>query len=184
MVKIILADKDLHATQIREVFWEYLQWANARVNEEFGVNFEIETILEADMQQLDKFMPPKGCFLLCYAEELLAGIACLKYLAPGIGEIKRMYVRPGNRKRGLGRALINQLVAEATQIGYERVRLDSARFMKEAHHLYQTTGFREIDAYEGSEIPKEFQEHWVFMEMELLGWKRREGNALANHYGP
>ena len=171
MVKVITANKDLHATQIRELFWEYLQWANAKVNEEFGVNFDIETMLEADMQHLDKFMPPNGRLLLCYAEDRLAGIACLKYLTPSIGEIKRMYVRPGNRKRGLGRALINRLVAEAAQIGCERVRLDSARFMKEAHHLYRTTGFSEIEAYEGSEIPQEFQKHWIFMEMELRGNK-------------
>jgi len=174
MVKIITANKDLHATQIHELFWEYLQWANPKVNDEFGVNFEIETMLEADMRHLDKFMPAKGRLLLCYAEERLAGIACLKYLAPSIGEIKRMYVRPGNRNRGLGRALINQLLEEATQIGYERVRLDSAQFMKEAHHLYLTTGFNEIEAYEGSEIPKEFQEHWIFMEMDLQGKKGKK----------
>lgn len=168
---MITASKDSHAAQIRELFWEYLQWANAKVNDEFRVNFDIETMLEADMQQLDKFMPPKGRLILGYAEEQLAGIACLKYLAPGIGEIKRMYVRPGNRKRGLGHALLNQLLVEAVQIGYERVRLDSARFMKDAHDLYQRTGFSEIEAYEGSEIPKEFQKHWVFMEMELRGGK-------------
>jgi GNAT superfamily N-acetyltransferase len=168
MVKVITASKDSHAAHIRELFWEYLQWANAKVNEEFGVNFDIETMLEADMEHLDKFMPPDGRLLLCYADEHLTGIACLKYLAPGIGEIKRMYVRPEYRKRGLGRALLNQLVVEATQIGYERVRLDSARFMTEAHHLYRTTGFREIEAYEGSEIPEEFQGHWIFMEMKLL----------------
>ena len=174
MVKIITANKDLYATQVRELFWEYLQWANARVNAEFGVNFDIKTMLEEDMQHLDKFMPPNGRLLLCYVEDHLAGIACMKFLSPGIGEIKRMYVRPGNRKRGLGRALINQLLEEATQIGYERVRLDSARFMKEAHHLYQIMGFGEIKAYEGSEIPKEFQEHWVFMEMDLRGNKGKE----------
>jgi N-acetylglutamate synthase-like GNAT family acetyltransferase len=120
-------------------------------------------------------MPPKGRLLLCYAEEHLTGIACLKYLAPGIGEIKRMYVRPGNRKRGQGRALLNQLVTEATQIGYERIRLDSARFMKEAHHLYQTTGFSEIEAYEGSEIPKEF-------DVALHRFQSfRRGQSLAVH---
>jgi hypothetical protein len=52
-------------------------------------------------------------------------------------------------------------------MGYERVRLDSARFMIDAHRLYLTSGFREIEAYDGSEIPKEFQQHWVFMEREL-----------------
>jgi hypothetical protein len=39
--------------------------------------------------------------------------------------------------------------------------------MREAHQLYQSMGFKEIAAYEGSEIPKEFQEHWVFMERDL-----------------
>jgi GNAT superfamily N-acetyltransferase len=169
MVEVIVANKDVHATQVRELFWEYLQWANAKVNEEFGVNFDIEAMLEEDMQHLNKFMPPKGRLLLSYTEERPAGIACLKYLGPTIGEIKRMYVRPVYRGRGQGRLLITHLVREATQIGYERVRLDSARFMKEAHHLYQTMGFSEIEAYEGSEIPTEFQENWIFMEMELRG---------------
>lgn len=167
MVRVILSDKELHAAQIRELFWEYLQWANRRINEEFGVNFDIQAILEDDMLHLDKFMPPEGSLLLGFEEDRLAGIACLKFLSPGIGEIKRMYVRPGDRKRGMGRMLISRLLEEAAQIGYERVRLDSAGFMKEAHHLYQTVGFTRIDAYEGSEIPKEFQEHWLFMEKVL-----------------
>lgn len=95
------------------------------------------------------------------------GIACLKPLTDSIGEIKRMYVRPQARKRGLSGALLNQLLMEARQIGYDRVRLDSARFMTEAHQLYRSTGFREIEAYEGNEIPKEFRKNWIFMEREL-----------------
>jgi len=82
-----------------------------------------------------------------------------------------MYVRPENRKSGLGRAMLNRLVAEAIQIGYERIRLDSARFMEAAHQLYRTTGFSEIAAYQGSEIPKEWQAYWIFMEMDLRGMK-------------
>jgi GNAT superfamily N-acetyltransferase len=165
--QVIIADKEQHASQIRELFWEYLQWANARVNEEFEVSFDIATMLEEDMQNLDKFMPPKGRLLLGYMGDELAGIACLKALTPSIGEVKRMYVRPGHRKAGLGRALLKRLLQEAQLIGYQLVRLDSAGFMIEAHQLYRSIGFKEIAAYEGSEIPKEFQEHWVFMEMAL-----------------
>jgi GNAT superfamily N-acetyltransferase len=161
---IIIANPDAHSDEVRELFWEYLQWANARVEEEFGVRFDIAALLEGDMQHLDKFMPPGGRLLLAYDDERLAGIACLKPLAPGIGEIKRMYIRPASRRRGLGRALLQRLLEEAPQIGYERVRLDSAAFMHEAHQLYRAMGFREIDAYEGSEIPVEFQHHWYFME--------------------
>ena len=167
MVTIIVADKNHHAAPIRALFWEYLQWANGRLNQEFGVNFDIAALIEQDMTGLDKFMPPQGRLLLGYVNENLAGIACLKALTSPIGEIKRMYVRPTSRQQGVARALINQIVESSVQIGYERLRLDSARFMKEAHQLYRTTGFREIDAYEGSEVPREFQKHWIFMEMAL-----------------
>ena len=168
MHQIIVANEDQHAQPIRELFWEYLQWANAKVEENFGVSFDIATMLEEDMNTLEKFMPPQGRLLLGYVEDRPMGIACLKTLTNTIGEVKRMYVRPQARNRGLGRALLNQLLEEARQIGYERVRLDSARFMAEAHQLYRMSGFREIEAYEGSEIPKEFQKNWIFMELELM----------------
>jgi hypothetical protein len=55
-------DKDL--LEVRELFWEYLQWANSRVNEEFGVNFDIETMLEEDMEELEVYFPPDGRLIL------------------------------------------------------------------------------------------------------------------------
>ncbi|MDQ3396189.1 MAG: GNAT family N-acetyltransferase [Deinococcota bacterium] len=64
----------------------------------------------------------------------------------------------------MGRALLEALLDEARQLGYICVRLDSARFMKSAHALYRAVDFYEIEPYEGSEIPKEFQSHWIFME--------------------
>lgn len=167
MVKLRKATKAQHAQPIRDLFWEYLQWANAKVEENFGVSFDIASMLEEDMNSLDKFMLPKGRLLLGYVGDQPMGIACLKALTNSIGEVKRMYVRPEARNRGLGRALLNQLLEEARQIGYQRVRLDSARFMAEAHQLYRTNGFREIEAYEGSEIPAELQKHWIFMELVL-----------------
>jgi ribosomal protein S18 acetylase RimI-like enzyme len=167
MIQIIIANQEHHAQPIRDLFWEYLQWANGQVKENFGVSFDIAAMLEEDMHTLGKFMPPKGRLLLGYVEDQSTGNACLKALTDSIGEVKRMYVRPEARNQGLGRALLTQLLEEARQIGYERVRLDSARFMKEAHKLYRSAGFREIEAYEGSEIPKEFQDHWIFMEWEL-----------------
>jgi len=66
-----------------------------------------------------------------------------------------MYVRPQHRRSGFGHTLLNRLLEEASQIGYKTVRLDSARFMSEAHRLYRTVGFREIEGYEDREIPKD-----------------------------
>ncbi len=165
--QIVIANEDQHISPIRELFWEYLLWANERVYEEFHVSFEIAEMLEDDMKNLSKFMPPSGRTALGYTLDHPSGIACLKKLTTSIGEIKRMYVRPEGRNQGLGHALIDCLIQEARQIGYQRIRLDSARFMKEAHQLYRSIGFKEIGAYEGSEIPIGFQEHWIFMEMQI-----------------
>jgi GNAT superfamily N-acetyltransferase len=153
--------------QVRKLFCEYLQWANGRLYEEFGVNFDIESILERDMAQLEIFLPPQGRLLLATEESQAIGIACLKRIREDIGEIKRMYVRPEFQGKGIGRVLLESLVAEAKQIGYATIRLDSARFMKSAHSLYRSAGFQVIEPYPESEIPPQFQKHWVFMEKKL-----------------
>lgn len=87
MIKVIIANKDQHVSQIRDLFWEHLQWANTKVKEKFDINFDTAAMLEMDMKDLDKFMLPQGLLLLAYSENHLAGIACLKALRPDIGEI-------------------------------------------------------------------------------------------------
>ena len=84
-----------------------------------------------------------------------------------MGEIKRMYVRPQFRGKGIGRASLEALVDEARESGYPKVRLDSARFMKAAQSLYRSAGFREVEPYPESEIPPDLQENWIFMERQL-----------------
>jgi GNAT superfamily N-acetyltransferase len=166
--RIYQADLNQDIDQVRELFWEYLQWANARVNDNFGVSFDIKTMLAEDMRSLDKFLPPRGRLLLCERVGEPAGLACLRDLGDGVGEIKRMYVRPTHRRQGVGGALLNRLLEEANTIGYRCIRLDSARFMREAHRLYCSFGFQQISPYSGSEIPAEFQENWIFMEKTLV----------------
>lgn len=168
MIQIRTGDKDKDSSVVRELFREYLDWGNTRLYEEFGVAFDTPELVESSMQHLDWFMPPAGRLLLGIVDGEPMGIACLKALEPGIGEVKRMYVRPQARNRGLGRALLNRLLEEARRIGYESLRLDSARFMTDAHRLYVSSGFREIEPYEGSEVPVDLQKHWIFMELKLL----------------
>lgn len=168
MVRIHQAQSATDKSQVRELFWEYLQWANQRVNEEFGVNCDIEVMLEEDMASLETYFPPDGRVLLAMRESQPAGIACLKRLREGVGEVKRMYVRPEFRGEGIGHSLLEAILGEARQIGYPTVRLDSARFMQAAHALYRSAGFREIEPYPESEIPPDFQANWIFMEKQLF----------------
>jgi GNAT superfamily N-acetyltransferase len=167
MTDIHQASTEQDRAHVQELFWEYLDWANARLNEEYDINFDIASMVERDMAKLDIFMPPYGRLLLAAEGPRVAGLACMRRIREDIGEIKRMYVRPEFRRRGIGLALLEALIAQARQIGYPTIRLDSTRFMKAAHSLYRSLGFREIDPYPESEIPPEFQHQWVFMEKHL-----------------
>ena len=165
--RIVAASGQRHRDAVRALWWEYLEWANERVEAEFGVSFDIAAMLEHDLAHLGVYQSPNGFLGLAEHDQAQVGIACLRVLEPGVAEIKRMYVRPNARGQGIAARLLERLLTEARSLDCDVVRLDSARFMKAAHRLYARSGFREIDPYEGSEIPVEFQPNWVFMERRL-----------------
>jgi putative acetyltransferase len=94
------------------------------------------------------YVSPGGCLLLARQDELAVGVVGLKPLAPGIAEIKRLYVVRAARGTGLGRALAERAIAEARAKGYGRLRLDTHRpSMAGAIALYRRLGFIEIAPY-------------------------------------
>ncbi len=167
MNKVIFVENDTYKNSVKELFWEYLVWANDRVNDEFNVKFDIAKMLEEDMDNLNIFLPPNGRIILIESDGKVSGIGCLKKSKEEYGEIKRMYVRPKYRGMGLGKEILLNLLESAREIGYKYVRLDSTKFMNEAHSLYRSMGFKECDPYPESEIPDDFKPNWVFMELEL-----------------
>jgi ribosomal protein S18 acetylase RimI-like enzyme len=115
-----------------------------------------------------EYAPPRGRLLLAYARSepgglgAPAGCAGLRPLEDEVGEVKRMYVPPAFRGRGLGRLLAVRLLAEARQAGYRRLRLDTIATMKEALGLYRSLGFRDIPPYRFNPIPGA-----VYLELDL-----------------
>ena len=94
------------------------------------------------------YVPPEGGLLLARRAADYLGTVGLKRLGNGIAEIKRLYVVPEARGRGLGRMLLTRIVDEARRKQYGRVRLDSdRRSMAPAIALYHALGFVEIPAY-------------------------------------
>jgi GNAT superfamily N-acetyltransferase len=106
--------------------------------------------------------------VLAIFEDKVCGLGSLKSINPEIGEIKRMYVDPSFRKIGAGKAILQSLINAAKETGYKKVRLDSPKFMEAAHALYRSFGFKEISVYPEVEIPEEFRQYLLFMELDLL----------------
>jgi len=167
MLSILQVELDDHRHHLKELWWEYLCWANSMNIKELGVNLDIKAMLEQDMVELGRFSPPNGCLLLAQCKTQIAGCACMEKIAEDTGGIKRMFVRQTFRGKGIGRALLESVIDQVREIGYSRIRLDSARYMKEAQTLYHSVGFKDIEPFAESEIPEEFHTHWVFMEITL-----------------
>lgn len=152
---------------VHDLFSEYLAWACARLYEDYRVVFDRDRIVADDMETIDKFLPPDGLLLLAFEHDVPAGCACTRTIGQAVAEMKRMYVRPDFRRRGIGSKLVAETIRRVRQMNYAEMKLDSAGFMSDAHGVYRSAGFEETAPYEESEIPREHWEHWVFMKLSL-----------------
>ncbi len=139
-LQIFQAASNQHVAQARELFLEYGQSLG------FSLGFQN---FDKELAELPgKYAPPEGRLLLAEFDWLLAGCAALRKIDNSICEMKRLYLRPQFRGKGLGRVLAERVIADARHIGYERVRLDSVEpVMKDAVAMYRRLGFREIRPY-------------------------------------
>lgn len=133
------ADRDMDA--VRELFREYQAW--------LGLDLCFQSFEEELATLPGRYARPSGRLLLAEAEGRLAGAVALRALGEdGVCEMKRLFVREWAKGRGIGRALVERVVAEAREAGYRAMRLDTLRGrMPQANHLYDALGFREIPAY-------------------------------------
>ena len=109
------------------------------------------------------YAPPSGRLLVAIDGEQVAGCIALRSLGGRDCEMKRLYVRPEFRGKGLGKKLVTTLVDAAREIGYRRMLLDTLPGkMDEAIALYRSLGFREIAPYYHNPV-----EGALFMELWL-----------------
>jgi GNAT superfamily N-acetyltransferase len=87
-----------------------------------------------------------GVFVVCYVDDIPAACGAIRPFE-GSAEIKRMYVVPALRGRGLARATLGFLEAAAARRGYARAILETGRQMTEALTLYRSEGWREIPVF-------------------------------------
>jgi GNAT superfamily N-acetyltransferase len=92
--------------------------------------------------------------VLAYEKDVPAGCGCFRYFAPGTIEVKRMYVKPDFRGRGISRLILTELENWAGELGYTESVLETGNQQTEAINLYHRFGYREIPNYgnyEGTE---------------------------------
>lgn len=154
-MKLIQANTPAEIKTARELFEEYAAWLEISLCFQ---NFDQELAgLPGD------YAPPGGRLLLAIADDQIAGCVALRKIGDGTCEMKRLFLRSAFRGRGLGRKLAEAIIAEARQIGYERLRLDTLPGrMDQAIGIYRSLGFRETPPYYENPV-----ESATFMELIL-----------------
>jgi putative acetyltransferase len=147
MAEIVLAQA-VEPAQVLLARQLFLEYAAA-----IGTNLEYQGF-SAELDALPyPYVPPRGALLLAEIDGGLAGCVALRPLGEHIGEMKRLYVRPDYRAFGLGRRLVEAVIAAARSAGYRELRLDTLASMTAAQALYRRLGFIEISPYNDTHLP-------------------------------
>lgn len=94
-----------------------------------------------------EFRPPAGLFLVAEVAGVPAGCGAWRAYPPGGAEIKRVYVAPGFRRRGLAQVLMAELEASAARAGHRSVVLNTGQRQPEAVALYRELGYGPVPGY-------------------------------------
>lgn len=146
IIRVAASAQDI--LEIRQLLREYEAW--------LGTDLCFQNF-ESELAGLPgSYAPPSGRLLIAMEDSAggnrSAGCVALRPCDQSICEMKRLFVRADFRGSGLGRRLTLAIVDEARAIGYRKMRLDTLPQQREAHRLYASLGFREIEPYRENPI--------------------------------
>lgn len=132
---------------------------------------------EAELNQPSlKYGQPYGRLYLVQVEGVAAGCIAMQRLDALHCEMKRLYIRPQFRGKGLARRLVKRLLAEAKKEGYQAMLLDTFPFLQKAIRLYRDLGFYEIASYNNSPL-----DATIYMKKDLCpACGERDGRKRSN----
>jgi ribosomal protein S18 acetylase RimI-like enzyme len=143
MLKLITPRTPQKLDETRSLFMEYASG--------LGVDLCFQDF-EHELRELPgKYKEPHGVLLLAVYDSMVAGCCALRPLTvpahPHAAEMKRLYVRPAFRGKGIAYGLVTQVLKKARESGYSCVLLDTLKTMEAAQLLYKRLGFQEILPY-------------------------------------
>jgi GNAT superfamily N-acetyltransferase len=142
---VALNDMDL----VRELFLEY--------QTDIGIDLCFQGFQEELAGLPGDYRSPLGGLFLAFVDGVAAGCCAFRPLPDSdytnACEMKRLFVRRAYRGFGLGRLLVDQILLQAKQAGYDNMLLDTLRDMEAARALYQEVGFEEVAPYYHNPLP-------------------------------
>jgi GNAT superfamily N-acetyltransferase len=155
-MKLILATSESDIKEARTLLQEYAAW--------LGISLCFQNFDRELASLPGEYAPPDGRLLLAFEDDELAGCIALRKIRATTCEMKRLFLRPEFRGRGLGRILVERIIEEARQIGYTQMCLDTLPGrMDQAIALYKSIGFKEIEPYYNNPVAGA-----TFMELRLV----------------
>lgn len=119
---------------------------------------------EEELRRLPgEYSAPGGTLALAYIDGVPAGTVALRPLSGAACEVKRLYVRPEFRRRGIGRGLIEWVIGRAKDLGYRTLHGDTLPALTDAIEMYRKLGFHVMDhPYSNDPTPQA-----IYMELQL-----------------
>jgi putative acetyltransferase len=154
MLEIVRVTDGENLSHVRELFRAYAEW--------IAVDLSFQNFDKEFANLPGEYAPPDGTLLLALHDGKAAGCVALRKFAVDICEMKRLYVAPDFQGAGVGRRLVDEIIAEAKRLGYVNMRLDTMPKMASAQKLYRKLGFKEIEPYRFNPVACT-----VFMELDL-----------------
>ncbi|KAL3467556.1 acyl-CoA N-acyltransferase [Aspergillus heterothallicus] len=163
--RIVSAETNEDIAIARNLFTAYVEWLDIDLSYQ-SFQSELETLP-------GKYAAPHGELLVAYGTDYTP-LGCVAVRAlpdedsqrqrnlKGYCEMKRLYVCPGARGMGLGKALVAAIVQRAKELGYREMLLDTLPFMQGALQLYTRMGFVQTHRYYETPL-----EDTVFLALDL-----------------
>ena len=139
----------------KKLIIEYTEWLNQ--------DLSFQDIDDELRHFPKKYSEPDGSFIIAKDGTLTVGCVGFRKLEENICEMKRLYVIDAYKGMGIGKILVEKIIAEAAQKNYKKMRLDTINTMKAALNIYYQSGFYEIEAYYHNP-----HDNIVYLEKELL----------------
>lgn len=167
-IEISFVSKITNLPEFEELLLEYYSDV-LQIAEAAGVpKLAPEDLVQSSVDHLDEMLPPNGRLALARgADGRLLGCGTLRRIRPDAVEMKRMFVRPEARGKGLGQRLFEMRIEEARKMGCRAVYADTAKGNRPMLSMYERFGFHYIPRYPENANPVEFEPYPVYLEYSL-----------------